>query len=92
MKRASISRKSQTSLTRLRKMSDADIVRDGDAPEWTPAMFARAVARKGLKPAPKKALLSLRIDADVIQWFRGQGAGYQSRMNALLRAYMDAHM
>ena len=92
MKRASISRKSQTSLTRLRKMSDADIVRDGDAPEWTPAMFARAVARKGLKPAPKKALLSLRIDADVIDWFRGQGAGYQSRMNALLRAYMDAHM
>ena len=92
MKRASISRKSQTSLTRLRKMSDADIVRDRDAPEWTPAMFARAVARKGLKPAPKKALLSLRIDADVIQWFRGQGAGYQSRMNALLRAYMDAHM
>ena len=91
MKRASISRKSQTSLTRLRKMSDADIVRDGDAPEWTPAMFARAVARKGLKPAPKKALLSLRIDADVIDWFRGQGAGYQSRMNALLRAYMEAH-
>ena len=91
MKRASISRKSQTSLTRLRKMSDADIVRDRDAPEWTPAMFARAVARKGLKPAPKKALLSLRIDADVIDWFRGQGAGYQSRMNALLRAYMDAH-
>ena len=91
MKRVSISRKSQTSLTRLRKMSDADIVRDRDAPEWTPAMFARAVARKGLKPAPKKALLSLRIDADVIQWFRGQGAGYQSRMNALLRAYMKAH-
>ena len=55
-------------------------------------MFARAVARKGLKPMPKKALLSLRIDADVIDWFRGQGAGYQSRMNALLRAYMDAHM
>ena len=92
MKRASISRKSQTSLTRLRKMSDADIVRDRDAPEWSPAMFARAVARKGLKPVPKKALLSLRIDADVIDWFRGQGAGYQSRMNALLRAYMDAHM
>lgn len=47
--------------------------------------------RKGLKPVPKKALLSLRIDADVIEWFRAQGAGYQSRMNALLRAYMEAH-
>ena len=91
MKRASTSRKSQTSLTRVRKTPDAHIVRDGDAPEWTPEMFARAVARKGLKPVPKKVLLSLRIDSDVIEWFRGQGAGYQSRMNALLRAYMEAH-
>ena len=59
--------------------------------EWTPAMFARAVARKGLQPVPKKTLLSLRIDADVIDWFKAQGAGYQSRMNALLRAFMEAH-
>ena len=36
-------------------------------------MFARAVARKGLKPVPKKALLSRRIDADVIEWFKAQG-------------------
>jgi hypothetical protein len=35
-------------------MIDADIMRDDDAPEWTPEMFARAVARKGLKPVPKK--------------------------------------
>lgn len=91
MKRASTSRKSRTDLKKLRRMSDADIVRDGDAPEWTPEMFARAVARKGLRPVPKKALLSLRVDADVVAWFRAQGAGYQSRMNALLRAYMEAH-
>jgi uncharacterized protein (DUF4415 family) len=49
------------------------------------------MARKGLKPIPRKTLLSLRLDADVIEWFRGQGPGYQSRMNALLRAYMEAH-
>ena len=67
------------------------MVKDGDAPEWTPAMFARAVVRKGLKPVTKKALLSLRIDSDVVEWFKAQGSGYQSRMNALLRAYMDAH-
>jgi uncharacterized protein (DUF4415 family) len=54
-------------------------------------MFAKAVARKGLKPVPKKSLLSLRVDSDVIDWFKSQGAGYQSRMNALLRAYMEAH-
>ncbi|MCL4779310.1 MAG: BrnA antitoxin family protein [Gammaproteobacteria bacterium] len=91
MKRASTSRKSRTDLKKLRRMTDADVVRDGDAPEWTPEMFGRAIARKGLKPVPKKALLSLRIDADVVEWFRSQGAGYQSRMNALLRAYMEAH-
>jgi len=50
-----------------------------------------AVARKGLKPVPKKALMSLRIDSDVIEWFKSQGSGYQTRMNALLRAYMEAH-
>ena len=91
MKRATTSRKSQTDLSRVRQLTDANMVKDGDAPEWTPAMFARAVARKGLKPVPKKALLSLRIDADVIEWFKSQGAGYQSRMNALLRAFMEAH-
>jgi uncharacterized protein (DUF4415 family) len=66
MKRGSTSRKSQTSLPRLRKLADVDVVRDGDAPEWAPEMFARAVVRKGLSPVSKKALLSLRIDADVI--------------------------
>lgn len=91
MKRVTTSRKSQTDLRCVRQLTEANMVRDGDAPEWTPAMFARAVARKGLRPVPKKALLSLRIDADVIDWFKAQGSGYQSRMNALLRAYMEAH-
>jgi uncharacterized protein (DUF4415 family) len=72
-------------------MKDSDIVIDKDAPTWTPDMFARAMVRKGLEPVMKKSLLSLRIDADVLEWFRSQGRGYQSRMNALLRAYMKAH-
>lgn len=58
----------------------------------TPEEFGRSMALKGLNVAPKKTLLSLRIDSDVIEWFRGQGAGYQSRINALLRAYMEAHL
>jgi len=91
MKRASTARKSSSNLTRVRKTIDVDIVRGGGAPKWTPEMFARAVARKGLKTVPRKTLLSLRIDSDVIEWFKKQGAGYQSRMNALLRAYMEAH-
>jgi uncharacterized protein (DUF4415 family) len=91
MKRVTTSRRSLTKLPKLRKLADVAIIRDRDAPEWAPEMFARAIARRGLKPVPKKALLSLRVDSDVISWFREQGAGYQSRMNALLRAYMEAH-
>lgn len=74
-------------------MQDDDIVVDRNAPVFTPEMFARAVLRKGFKPVPKpkKLLLSLRVDAEVVEWFREQGPGYQSRMNALLRAYMEAH-
>jgi len=72
-------------------MKDSEIVIDKDAPAWAPEMFARSILRKGLKPVPAKSLLSLRIDADVLEWFRAQGRGYQSRMNALLRAFMEAH-
>ena len=54
-------------------------------------MFAKAVVRHGLQPTPTKILLSLRIDSDVVEWFRSRGRGYQSQMNALLRAYMLAH-
>jgi uncharacterized protein (DUF4415 family) len=91
MKRAVTPGRPANNLPRVRKAIDTGIVRARDAPQWTPEMFARAVARKGLKVVPKKALLSLRIDSDVIAWFKQQGAGYQSRMNALLRAYMEAH-
>ena len=40
-------------------------------------------------PEPKMAVL-LRIDPDVLNFFRSQGKGYQTRMNAVLRAYMEA--
>ncbi len=48
------------------------------------------IVRRGLKPAPSKTLVSLRLDEDVLEWFKGQGAGYQTRMNAVLRAFKDA--
>jgi len=54
------------------------------------AEIVRGIARQGLPPAPRKAAISLRLDADVLAWFRVQGAGYQTRMNAVLRAYMEA--
>src|SRR5437870_11781427 len=91
MKRVSSSRKSASDLKRLAVLKDSEIVIDDEAPAWTPEMFARAVVKRGLAEPPKKTLLSLRVDSDVVEWFRAQGRGYQSRMNALLRAYMQAH-
>jgi uncharacterized protein (DUF4415 family) len=91
MKRVSSSRKSASNLSRLAALKDSEIVVDDDAPAWTPEMFARAIVKRGLDAPPGKTLLSLRVDSDVVEWFRAQGRGYQSRMNALLRAYMDAH-
>ncbi|WP_246102731.1 BrnA antitoxin family protein [Rhizobium straminoryzae] len=35
-----------------------------------------------------KAQVTMRIDSDVLDWFRAQGKGYQTRMNAVLKAYM----
>ena len=62
-----------------------------DTPEQTPEMFARAVVRRGLKPLPRKQQLTLRLDGDVLRWYKEQGPGYQTRINALLRAYMEEH-
>lgn len=91
MKRSSSSLKSATDRKRLAALKDSDIVVDDEAPAWTPEMFAKAVVKHGLATPPGKTLLSLRIDSDVVEWFKSQGRGYQSRMNALLRAYMEAH-
>jgi uncharacterized protein (DUF4415 family) len=54
-------------------------------------MFARAIVRNGLKPVLRKQQVTLRLDADVLEWFKSQGRGYQTRINTLLRAYVDAH-
>ena len=40
-------------------------------------------------PINKKSV-SLRLDADVLNWFKGQGKGYQTKINAILRMYMKA--
>jgi uncharacterized protein (DUF4415 family) len=41
-------------------------------------------------PVPKVPV-SMRLDRDALDWFKGQGLRYQSRINAVLRAFMEAH-
>jgi uncharacterized protein (DUF4415 family) len=62
------------------------IASDPDAaPLADAAWFRRA---KIVLPEPKKAV-SIRLDRDVMEWFQKQGKGYQTRINAVLRAYVQ---
>jgi uncharacterized protein (DUF4415 family) len=88
MKKPATSKKSQTDWKRVGVLKD-DKIDFSDTPELTPEMFARAVVRRGLKPVVRKEQLTIRIDSDVLEWYREQGPGYQTRINALLRAYME---
>lgn len=90
MKKKTISNKSQTDWKRIDAQTDANIDLS-ETPEISAEMFARAVVRRGLKVAPRKTQLTLRVDSEVLDWYKNQGAGYQTKINALLRAYMDAH-
>lgn len=91
MKKRFISPKSrvdQTDWKRVHAMKDEDID-FSDIPEITPEKFARAVLRRNFKPIPPKRQLTLRVDSDVVDWYKKQGRGYQTRINSLLRAYME---
>lgn len=90
MSRKPTSSNSLTDWHRVDALDDEDID-VSDSPEVTPEMFARAVARRGLKPVEPKKQVTLRLDADVLAWFKAQGRGYQTRINELLREYMKAH-
>jgi uncharacterized protein (DUF4415 family) len=85
-----ISKNSQTDWQRLDAMSDEEIDLS-DCPEVTPEQFAKAVVRRGLPAAKSKEQVTLRIDSDVLEWFKSRGRGYQTQINTLLRAYMEAH-
>ena len=69
-------------------------VNDPDNPAWTEDMLGEPVLRRGRGPqaAPTKVLTSIRLDADVLEFFKSQGSGYQSRINDVLRIQLDRHL
>ena len=68
------------------KSTSARVV-DRDNPPWSEEMLGPSVMRRGRGPqkAPTKILTTIRLDADVIAFFRAQGTGYQSRINDALK-------
>ena len=84
-KSGSTPRRGRADLPRLRRTSEADIARTSppglaNLPDdfWDDADLV----------TPRKAAISIRVDEDVLAWFRHQGPRYQSRINAVLRSYM----
>ena len=81
-------RKGKTDWARLDAMTDEEIktavANDPDAApldiDWSKAV---------LVIPPKKKAISIRLDEDVLDYFKKEGEGYQRRMNAVLRSYMD---
>ena len=71
-------------------MADKDIDYS-DIPPLSPELFAKAIVRKGVKPVSHKSQITLRLDTEVLEWFKTQGRGYQTRINAILKSYKEAH-
>lgn len=90
MKRRSSSPTSETNMRKLKALKSDRIKIGPEHPEADMQHIVRGIVRLGLKPVAKKQSIALRVDADVLEWFKSQGAGYQSRMNAVLKAFRDA--
>jgi len=89
MKKSSSSKPSKTDWERVRSMKHRDVKITQEHPELDVDHIARVIVRKGLKPVEARSI-SLRVDAEVLAWFQAQGPGYQTRMNAVLKAFRDA--
>jgi len=86
MRATSSTKESRTDWQKLVNTPD-DKIDTSDVPELDEDFFREAKLR-----LPKgKRLVSLRIDSDILEWFKRQGKGYQTRINAILRAYFRAH-
>ena len=75
----------KTDWKRLETMTDEDIDYS-DSPPTDEAFWADAEL-----VIPAKKQISIRLDAEVIDWFKTQGKGYQSRINAVLQSYIQHH-
>ena len=80
---------SRTDMARLRRMPEAELEKSvREDPDWNRVPKDWHLKAKAVMPV-RKRLVSVRLDEDVIDWFKGQGAGYQTRMNAVLRSFMN---
>ena len=81
----------QTQALRQRlQRADAQAIDYSDTPELSDEWFLRAAREGQLATPPAKKPISIKLDEDVLDYFKGQGTRYQTHINAVLRAYMQA--
>ena len=82
-----LSEKSKRELRRVARLPDSRVdLRDAPEAKWPPARV-----EVGRFYRPVKQLISRRLDADVLAWFRAQGPRYQTYINQVLRREAEAH-
>jgi uncharacterized protein (DUF4415 family) len=81
-----ITKNQQEEINQLKNLSDGE-VDTSDIPE----IMDWSNAEVGKFYRPKKQQVTLRLDADMLEWFRHHGNKYQTRINQILRQYMNEH-
>ena len=79
-------KRSKTNLDLIDSLTDEEID-TSDIPPLDKSFFANAK----LQMPETKTTITIRVDPDVLLWFKQQGKGYQSKINAVLRLYAEAH-
>jgi uncharacterized protein (DUF4415 family) len=80
------------SVSKKQKLKKIEAVREegidySDIPELSKVFWEKAI----VEYPEKKKSVTLRVDADIIKWFKLKGKGYQTKINAILRSYYEAH-
>jgi uncharacterized protein (DUF4415 family) len=81
----------RTDWARIKSLTDGEIEQMARADRDNPATSADDWTNAFIGLPPLKTPVNAKFDVDVVEWFKSQGRGYQTRMNAVLRKYMEAH-
>jgi uncharacterized protein (DUF4415 family) len=84
-------KRGETDWAAVDAMTDEDIDRQIDENPDAAPILDEGWFKDAVLTIPGKTAISIRIDSDVMDWFKSQGRGWQTRMNAVLRAYAMAH-
>jgi len=84
-------RRGETDWAAVEALTDEDIDKGIAEDPDAAAILDEEWFKTAVWMTPAKTATSMRIDGDVMDWFKAQGRGWQTRMNAVLRAYVRAH-